>query len=394
MALPYYDILRALLAQPTAPFREAHAAREVVAQLDAAKVPWFGDHAGNLIVGVAGARAYRELLRTPSDQPLRLFMAHLDHPGFHATRWLDGRTLAVRWLGGSPVKHLRGATVWLADESGELGHGRLQNPRLARSGRALESAAVRVDDVSLRRRIKGARGIFGGFGFRAPFWRAGRRIYARAADDLAGVSVVVALARQWFASGAKSPLPFLCLLTRGEEVGFVGAVAHLDRGWLAAARRPLLAVSVETSRALPGAAIGKGPVVRLGDRRTVFAPEPLALVSELAQRLLPQNHQRRIMDGGACEGTATTACGLPTIGLSIPLGNYHNQGIEGGPDCRGSGGPAPEFVNLGDIEGMLKLCWALVSEQLPWADPWAETRKRLMGNFRRYSRHLPGTVRS
>ncbi|NBT58958.1 hypothetical protein EBT16_09270, partial [bacterium] len=63
------------------------------------------------------------------------------------------------------------------------------------------------------------------------------------------------------------------------------------------------------------------------------------------------------------------------VGISIPLGNYHNQGFEGGPDCRGREGPAPEFVSLSDIKGMLALCEGLLEEGLPWQDPWAEKRK-------------------
>ena len=96
-------------------------------------------------------------------------------------------------------------------------------------------------------------------------------------------------------------VPFIGLLTRGEEVGFVGAVKHFESAYLAKARRPLMVVSLEASRTLTGAIIGKGPVVRLGDRRTVFDAGGLQVLSQLAERLLPKAHQRRIMDGGACE---------------------------------------------------------------------------------------------
>lgn len=48
------------------------------------------------------------------------------------------------------------------------------------------------------------------------------------------------------------------------------------------------------------------------------------VLTEIAQRTLPRRHQRRIMDGGACEAMAATVFGIPAIGLSVPLGNYHN----------------------------------------------------------------------
>ncbi len=73
----------------------------------------------------------------------------------------------------------------------------------------------------------------------------------------------------------------------------------------------MVGVSLEASRTLPGAVVGKGPVVRLGDRRTVFDAGALKVLSELAERVLPGGHQRRIMEGGVCEATAATVYGLP-----------------------------------------------------------------------------------
>jgi endoglucanase len=174
------------------------------------------------------------------------------------------------------------------------------------------------------------------------------------------------------------------LLTRGEEVGFVGAVGHLGLGWIARASRPIVCISLETSRTLPGALIGKGPVVRLGDRRTVFDPGGLAVLTALAEKHLPGRHQRRIMDGGSCEATAATAWGLPAIGISVPLGNYHNQGFEGGPDCRAPMGPAPESVHLDDVDDLLTLCQQLMRPKLAWNDAWAATRGRLVEGFRKH----------
>jgi len=78
------------------------------------------------------------------------------------------------------------------------------------------------------------------------------------------------------------------------------------------------------------------------------------------------------------------AYGFPTIALAVPLGNYHNQGLEGGPDCRGPLGPAPEFVHVDDVEGQRKLCVALMRGKLPWRDPWKTVKARLKHNYRAY----------
>ncbi|MBI1860191.1 MAG: hypothetical protein HYR96_04650, partial [Deltaproteobacteria bacterium] len=212
--------------------------------------------------------------------------------------------------------------------------------------------------------------LFGGLAFRKPVWKSGQLIYTKAADDLVGAFVIssLALARKKRLGPSGN---FLGLLTRAEEVGYIGTLEHLSLGWLQKATRDLVVVSLETSRQLPGAHVGKGPIVRLGDRATVFDPTGIEYLTRLAQRVLKKKFQRRIMDGGTCEGTAANAYGFRTIAMSVPLGNYHNQSFEGGPDSRGPLGPAPEFVHLKDVGGLLKLCGALLSRPARWGVVWS-----------------------
>jgi len=370
--------LTTLLACPTAPFREQAVAAVVGAWLKRARVLFFRDPAGNLVVGVDSAAAYRRLARTRSVEPLRIFIAHMDHPGFHGRRWRADKRLEIEWHGGSPLKRLAGAPVWLALNDCYVAQGRLANVRLGAARHALHRAEVVIEESNWVQRPP-AQSLFGAFRFRAPVWRSGKRLNTKAADDLVGVFAVVQTAMRLFAGGRRAP--FLGLLTRAEEVGFVGAVSHFELDWLKAACRPVVCVSLETSRALPGADIGKGPVVRLGDRRTVFDPGALQALTELAQRTLPGKHQRRIMDGGTCEATAATAWGWPAIGLSVPLGNYHNIDDD-------TGAPAAEYVYLDDVEGMLRLCRALMQPGLSWSDPWKKQRRRLVENRRRYQGQL------
>ncbi|HWS02425.1 MAG TPA: hypothetical protein VN448_03410 [Gammaproteobacteria bacterium] len=386
------NFLFELLRQPTAPFREQAVRAYAEAALTRWAIPHGRDPHGNLLVGVRDADDYRRLLRERSEVPVRLFIAHMDHPGFHGVRWQDERTLSIAWHGGSPVKHLRGARVWLSAGAGYLGDGVLQRVALHPKGYAIQTAEVRLDDARVYQAARRARDLFGGFAFRAPVWRSGKRLYTKAADDLIGVFAILQTARTLYRRAGKTRPPFIGLLTRAEEVGFVGAIAHLELEWTTARRRPLVAVSLEASRTLPGARIGKGPVVRLGDRRTVFDAGGMQLLSELAERRLPGAHQRRIMDGGSCEATAATAFGIPTLGLTVPLGNYHNQGLEGGADCARLQGPAPEFVHSDDVQGLLTMCRALMEERLSWQDVWAPTRARLQKNRAHYARLLDEDV--
>lgn len=380
--------LTALLAQPTAPFREQHVVEHVSGYLRRHRVPFFADPHGNLVVGAESRRDYLALLRGRGEPPVRIFVAHMDHPGFHGLRWLAPGRLAVRWFGGSPVRHLAGARVRLTGPAGVVGSGTLARVEINAAGWGIDTAEVRLTrEQAAALRGHGARALFGGFAFRAPVWRQRDRLYCPAADDLVGVFAIMETARRLWRVPRARP-PFLGLLTRAEEVGFVGAVAHLELGWLYRATRPLMVVSLEASRTLPGAEVGQGPVVRLGDRRTVFQPDGLKVLSDAARRVLPGRHQRRVMDGGACEATAATAWGLPAIGISVPLGNYHNQGFEGGPDCPVPHGPAPEFVSTHDVAGLLRLCLGLMRADLPWRDPWLDLRARLRRNLRRQRRRL------
>jgi len=395
------SLLRDILRQPAAPFRECHVARCVSAHLTQAGVAHFLDPAGNLVVGVATEVAYRHLLNRhmtgkDKNEPVRIFIAHMDHPGFHGVRWLEPDRLAVKWHGGSPLKHLASARLWVADDEIEVTNSktraRLLKPKLLKAGWAIDTAEVQFQtsegSMPLAERYAGraAKKLFGSFAFRSHCWTSGKRLYTRAADDLVGVFAIVSTAIDLHRRNAGAP--FIGLLTRAEEVGFVGAVQHFELGWLDAAKRPVLCVSLEASRTLPGARVGKGPVVRLGDRRTPFDSGALQVLSEIAEKILPGAHQRRLMDGGACEATAAMAWGLPTVGITLPLGNYHNQGFEGGMDCPQTEGPAPEFVHLDDISGELKLCRALMSSGLPWSDPWQKMRTRLMKNARNYNNLL------
>lgn len=385
-----FELLKSILSQPAAPFREKLVRDLLRTELDKHSVPHFLDPIGNIVVGASSKKDYLSLLSQRSKEPLRIFIAHMDHPGFHGESWQDDTHLEFKWHGGSPTRELEGAKVWLATAEGRICDGTLKSASLLESGRAISHGVIELLDPSYRSRFKSPQAIFGGFHFREFYWQEDSLIYTKAADDLVGVFAITALAIGHFKKSSKKSKqpPFLGLLTRAEEVGFIGAIGHFELGWLKKAKRPILGISLETSRALPGAEIGKGPVVRLGDRSTIFDSGALQVLTELAQKVLPNAHQRRIMDGGSCEASAATAYQIPCIGISVPLGNYHNQCFEGGPDSRGQLGPAPEFVHLEDVRGLQTLCNALLQPNLAWHKPWEKRKSGFKMELKRYTRLL------
>jgi endoglucanase len=142
------------------------------------------------------------------------------------------------------------------------------------------------------------------------------------------------------------------LLTRAEEVGFVGAI-HAAKGETISRDTRLL--SIEASRASSDAPLGAGPVVRVGDASTVFDRELTNQISAAAMRRgLP--HQRKLMAGGSCEATAFGVYGYRAAGLCLPLGNYHNMGnldeVEAGS---GKAIPMLETVALSDFHALADL---------------------------------------
>lgn len=382
--------LKQLLALPTAPFREKFIADYVTASLEKNNIPYFIDQFGNIVAGASSKRDYLKLLQKKSREPVRVFIAHMDHPGFHGVKWLKNNNLQIKWYGGSPVKYLAGASMYLCNDEGVFLTGKLVKPKLVKAKWAIDTAEIRVDKNETGKGNRPeAKNIFGSFKFSKPVKVRGNKIYTNAADDLCGVFAILQTAIKVFKNKrSKNNKSFIGLFTRAEEVGFVGAVSHFNMGYLQKAKRPIACISLEASRTLPGAIIGKGPVVRLGDRRTVFNENYLKVLSDLAEKILKGKHQKRIMDGGACEATAATVFELPAIGISLPLGNYHNQGFEGGPECRGQGGPAPEFVHINDIEGEIKLCQALMRSDLSWQQPWKKQKKLLLENKNRYAKSM------
>lgn len=375
------SFLKKILSQPTAPFRETLVVKTATEFCQEQKIPYFIDPVGNVVVGVKNLAQYRKLLNQRSSEPLRIFIAHMDHPGFLGERWLTPKRLQVRWYGGSPVKHLNGMAVWLADRDGYVGEGSFTKVKLHSSKRRIESAEIRVATMNGQR---AAPELFGSFAFRRPVWQQGSRLFTKAADDLVGVAAILETAKKF----GKGRHPFVGLLTRAEEVGFIGAIGHLSLGMLRSSKRKIVCVSLETSRQLPKAKIGAGPVVRLGDYSTVFDPGGVEILHKIARSQLPGKHQRAIMDGGSCEATAATVFGLPAIGISVPLGNYHNQSFEGGPEARTPLGPGPEFVDLKDVQGLEKLCEGLMEKSLQWERPWEKRRKDFEKAFRGYKKLL------
>ena len=192
------------------------------------------------------------------------------------------------------------------------------------------------------------------------FQLQGDFIHMRAADDLAGCAGILAA----IASLAETPPPgdVFAVFTRAEEVGLVGARLLAEAGGLPP---ETLVLSAESSRTLPGAEMGSGPVIRVGDAGSTFSAEAEAALIRARETLgsRPDGFkvQRQLMSGGVCEASAFALQGYRTTGIAFPLGNYHN----GAPD----GGIQAEFIHrddfIGGVELMVEAASGLTTGRIP-----------------------------
>jgi endoglucanase len=265
------------------------------------------------------------------------FVAHLDHPGFEALVD-DGDNVLGEMRGGlSEAAVAQGMRVQFVTGEGRRVRGEVIGPMGTGDRRTVlfdvdRTAVGRLPCAVVLDLVD--------------FTIDGNLIRARALDDLAGCAAITG-ALIW---AAEHPTPGTVsgLFTRAEEVGLEGSrLAAEDR------LIPLdtVIVSVESSRTLPGAEIGSGPVIRVGDRISTFDRGAEALLRAAAERLSSRDAtfkvQRQLMSGGVCEASAFAAFGYQVTGLAFPLGNYHNAGP--------NGTIAAEYIDSGDFAGGVRL---------------------------------------
>jgi endoglucanase len=155
------------------------------------------------------------------------------------------------------------------------------------------------------------------------------------------------------------------LFTRAEETGFVGAIGAARGGSLPKNSR---LICLECSRSFPhDSPIGAGPIVRVGDKMSVFTPELTNAVSGIAaayQKKKPAfKFQRKLMPGGTCEASAFSFYGLKSTCLCLPLGNYHNMADIDGALAGKKARAGQEHVSVSDFHGLIELL-GVVAEEL------------------------------
>ncbi|MDF7824154.1 M20/M25/M40 family metallo-hydrolase [Pontiellaceae bacterium B12227] len=347
-------LLKDVVSLPTAPFCESNVQGFIQSWAQEQGIGFQQDPSGNILLTCKGRG------RKPRNP--WVLQAHMDHPGFEVIS-RRGSTVQAWFRGGVAESYFPEARVQFFPRPGTPVSGTIQFIRRNKEIGFLK-CRIKLDQVADL--PKGTLGMWD-----LPVWRkSGNKLNLRVADDLCGVaSILLALARLK-EEGCRRTVHGL--LTRAEEVGFVGAIAAANNKLIEPAW-PVL--GIEASKAQPNAKLGQGAIVRVGDATTVFNPELTSNLRKTARELKLKDKTlhfvESLMPGGSCESTGLALLGYQTCAVCLPLGNYHNMGKTA---------IAPEQIDLRDFESLVALLTEVALHK-PDASNTNALKNRLLENY-------------
>ena len=359
--------LTEISAFPTTSFYEARVIAYILSELDRLGLPIRQDEYGNIITSYGD----------PSQKPLAI-VAHMDHPGFEVVDSTHGRLLGhvkkecfekpvkVRLFPALPPGHasritdhqqVEGIPGVIVGVEGSGDEGLLFD---------LELDSAPPEDS------------FGVWDL-PPFELQGDLAYMRAIDDVVGCAAILLALEEMIVR--KSPCRCLGVFTRAEEAGFIGAAPLAQEKIIPT---DAIVVSLETSKALPGAEIGGGPVIRVGDFERTFDDSAESILRAAWKSMKEANPevkvQRQLMSGGRCEAGVFMLEGYLTTAMALPLGNYHNMGEDMTIQ--------PEYIHLDDLATCVEML--VRAAELTDTDPTPGFRERYQSKAEEFKDRLKG----
>jgi endoglucanase len=330
---PFAEPALSLLRCPTAPYVENLPLAFIWQWAKEHDWKVKADAAGNLIVTVPGKKR---------GKPSVALLAHLDHPAMQVERVTEEGLVHAAFYGGHPGSRMVSGKVRLFHP--ESGDGPLRAEVVG-----VGKKDAKTGRLPLQLKMMGRWEVQGGWlgEWDVPYGLTQKTIRNVVCDNLAGAATILASMALAQKNGLDRPVQ--AWFTRCEENGFVGCLEGLRLGSFSPDTPTIV---LECSPQLPSALPGDGPVLRVGDRSSVFDAElceSLRLAAlELEKKVPGFQWQRKLMDGGSCEATALCADGRRAVCLAMPLRNYHNV-----PDDRTCQGPRAEEIDRGDQEALV-----------------------------------------
>ena len=325
------DFLSRLGSNPATAFKEDGVVDTVKGILTEIGLEYQQDDFGNIIAKVPGT--------DPTANPLAI-VAHMDHPGFEIiSSHADG--YIAKAMGGVPQSSFdAGVPVQVILPDGS----RIKGSTAGKFGEDSErQVLIKLNQPQAHDLEPPVTAVFDLVDFELD----GEHIRMRAVDDLAGCGSILAALAQ-LTTGDAPPGDVYGVFTRAEEVGLVGARLMAEAGTLPP---ETLVISAESSRTLPGAEMGEGIVIRVGDAGFTFTADAESVLIRARETLQGREGgfkcQRQLMSGGTCEASAFAVFGYQTTGIAFPLGNYHNGAPEGRIEA--------EYIHVDDYIGGVEL---------------------------------------
>lgn len=331
------------------------------------------------------------------DQPPVYFTAHMDHPAFVVERVIAPGTLELAFRGGVMPDYFNDARVKVYASDGKAYAGTLSglgdqtDPfKSYLCDLDAETEAPHVGDIAtwalpeaeILPHDHDGRPVEGGC------------LHTNACDDLAALAAALSAIDELRLARAKGEavLDARVLLTRAEEIGFIGAIGASRDMFMPPQAR---IIALETSRSFHhDSPIGGGPIVRVGDRVSTFSPSLTASVAKVAEDIaggsahflavekdkkLNWRWQRKLMPGGACEASVYCAFGYEATCVCLPLGNYHNMADLDAVQAGTNETPPKvgrEVIAISDYDGMVDLLYAC-GKDLPASGGFRERTDKL-----------------
>ncbi len=338
----HFEWLKEVTAIPTAAGREERVIAWIEAWVERrSRLRLMRDRAGNLIV--------RSSRKASKRQPPIFITGHLDHPAFVVAS-VDDDVIELEFRGGVNDPYFDDAKIEIFDRDDRRHAARVE--RLDADAKPFKRVSARLANVRSGGRM--APGDVGRWALPKPIVRNGL-LYTHACDDLAAVAAALATLDVLHARKGFEHIGLL--FTRAEEIGFIGAIAACK---LKTVPKNARLICLENSRSFAESPIGAGPILRVGDKMSVFGPELTnrigAIMMDYAKANPTFKWQRKLMPGGTCEATTFTTYGHTSTCLCLPLGNYHNMSdideVNAGKRPARLG---PEFISISDFHGLVEM---------------------------------------
>ena len=286
------------------------------------------DRMGNLIavMGFGKGEAKKKIM----------ISSHMDEVGFMISEIKEDGMLGYGCIGGIDPSVVAGRKILVGDEKGQIS-GIICSKAIHQKSPEEREKAVKHDklcmDIGAASREEAEKlvkvGDYATFDSEFySFGKGGRTLKCKALDDRMGCAAMLEIMDSFKADPPKSDIEVYFCFTVREEIGFSGA------GTAAANIAPDLSIVLETTAIgdLPTteacrrvADVGKGGVVSIVDRSTVYDRELVDRAMEIAKaREIPAQLKRYVSGGNDAGHIHKALEGVKALAISVPTRYLHS----------------------------------------------------------------------